>query len=88
MKLPILLAYLKRAESDPGILEKKIIYTKDPEYEDYIQNFKPTKKLEVGTEYSFRDLLVYMIKYSSNEASVLLEKNIDIQYIVNTFSDL
>lgn len=88
MKLPILLAYLKKAESEPELLDKKVVYHKDPEFANYKQNFMPTKELQEGNEYSIREYLVYMIKYSNNDASITLEDNIDTTYILKTFSDL
>jgi D-alanyl-D-alanine carboxypeptidase len=69
-------------------LEKKITYKDLPEYYDYKQNIQPLKGLENGKTYTFRELIEYMIRYSNNTAAIILQENIDINYITSTFYDL
>ena len=87
MKLPLLLVYLKKIEQDPTIWDKKIIYTQDPMETLYTQNIEPEQTLIDGTEYTIRELIEYMIRYSDNKASVLLEKNIQPEDYKKAFTD-
>jgi len=76
LKLPVMMAYFNKAQSDPAILAKKIKYEKEPE--GLIpQNFKPLQPLEKGKEYTVEQLIEKMIVGSDNVALGLLEDNID-----------
>lgn len=76
LKLPVMIAYFSKAQSDPSILSQKIKYDKEPE--GLIpQNFKPLHPLELGKEYTVEQLIEQMIIGSDNVALGLLEDNID-----------
>jgi beta-lactamase class A len=87
MKLPLLLVYLKKIEQNPDIRNEKIMYREDPIESKYIQNIVPTKKLVDNEAYSIRELLEYMIRYSDNKASLLLERNISVEDYKKAFTD-
>lgn len=74
LKVPLLIAYYKGAESDPGILDKEIVYQSGGE--DAYQYFPPAKKLEAGGRYTVGDLLENMIIYSDNAALSILNQMI------------
>ncbi|MBL0310174.1 MAG: serine hydrolase, partial [Bacteroidetes bacterium] len=86
MKIPILIAYLRQVEKDPGIFDKQLafinVYGNLP-----TQNIK-TKSIKQGNSYSVRELLVYMIEYSDNNATAVLSENIEFKEIQKIFSDL
>lgn len=86
LKLPVFMAYLKKAESEKDLLDKKIKYEKKVEI--LSQVFLPKERLEVGKEYSIIDLLERMIIYSDNESLVLLQENIDQSFIDKVTVDL
>ncbi len=87
LKLPVMMAYFSKAQSDPSILTKKIKYEKDPE--GLIpQNFKPLQPLEKGKEYTVEQLIEAMIVSSDNVALGLLEDNIDSKDIDKVTLDL
>ncbi|MFA6518280.1 MAG: serine hydrolase [Candidatus Shapirobacteria bacterium] len=86
VKVPTAITYLKHSESDPQILTKELSVTSLSEYQN--QNFQPETKLELNQTYSVEELLKRMIIYSDNVAYELLEKSIDNQEIVKTYSDL
>ena len=88
MKLPVLIAYLKKSESENGVLDQKLLYQKTEADNLYVQNIYSSKELEEGKKYSIRQLLEYMIQYSSNAAARILWENIEFEYIRNTFYDL
>lgn len=86
MKLPILLAYLKKQEISPGFFDKRI------KFEAYNPAMPKqtivTQSIEIGKSYSVRDLLHSMIIDSDNQANMLLNQNIEPEYVFNVFSDL
>jgi beta-lactamase class A len=86
LKVPMMMAYLKEAEHKPEILDMRVMY--EAPYVDDVQYFEHTQKIEVGNEYSIRELVEYMIKYSDNNAAALLGAHIQPQSITNTFEAL
>ena len=86
LKVPELIAFLKMNEKNPGLLDKKILFNKI-----YKADKKPlftSKSIEFGKSYSIRELLYYMIVYSDNNATYLLNENIDVEVFKNVFTDL
>ncbi len=81
-----LITYLKEAEDDPSILHKKIFFSQhfDKISEQNIKDFK----LKERSYYSVSDLLVYMIKYSDNDATILLNLNMNRRIYLQLFNDL
>lgn len=86
IKVPVLMAYLKSAETDSSLLNKKILNTKTFDYSQ--QNITPTSMLEINKEYTVDDLLNRMITYSDNAAYELLLNNIDNSKIFEIYKDL
>jgi len=86
IKVPVMMAYFKAAESDASVLEKKIINNKNFDYSQ--QNITPTQILEVDKEYTINDLISRMIIYSDNAAYELLLDNIDNMKIYKVYQDL
>lgn len=85
IKVPMLMAYLQMAEKDPKILAKKILC----ENSDYIptQTYE-THSINPGRIYTVKELLHSMIAYSDNNATNLLNKNVDLSIFRKTFTDL
>lgn len=73
-KIPLMMAYYKRAELKPSVLSKILIYYSHPG--DYEVSFAPSEKLIYGTSYSIDELIFRMIAYSDNGARSLLVKDI------------
>lgn len=73
MKVSLMMSYLKKAESDPNILNKRYMFSQ-PSCKNFTANVKD-KTLEVGKSYSVAELLEYMITYSDNEAFMILISN-------------
>lgn len=70
LKIPVMMAYMKEAESDPGIMGKKLTFDrKSPPFGQYI---KPSTKIEYGKSYTIEELIYRMIVYSDNNAVALL----------------
>lgn len=70
LKVPILIAILKKAESNPGLLEQKI--TNVPIDDGTVQDIVPSQPLEQGKQYTVWELIEHMILYSDNQAKNLL----------------
>lgn len=86
LKLPVMMAYYKKAESDPGFLQKKVTYEAKDALLD--QNIRPKESIQVGKSYSFEELLEHMMIYSDNAALTLLEDSIDPKLIDKVTLDL
>ncbi len=79
LKVPLLIVYLKWSEDDPQVLDEKIVFR---EFADvgYTQKFAPVVPLELGKTYTAKELLENMIKYSDNQALVLLFQRLPKKY--------
>ncbi len=71
MKVPVMIAWLKRAETDPGVLKRKLTFKG---YKDMtaLQHLSPEHAISVGGTYSVDELLDRMMRYSDNNATSLL----------------
>lgn len=79
LKVPVMISYLAWSEEYPEVLEERILFEK-PVNVGYVQQFAPSVPLEVGREYSAKELIEIMIKYSDNQALVLLFKRLPKKY--------
>jgi beta-lactamase class A len=87
LKVPLMIAYLKKSEQDPGVLTKTIIY--DASQGDNVnQDIPPKDPLVSGESYTVEDLINRMIIYSDNQAMQLLVKNISVDDFNQTYIDL
>jgi beta-lactamase class A len=71
MKLPVMVAWLKRAERDPWILGRSLTFDAGA-YPGGPQAIPPRKSLSPGGRYTVEELLEYMLSYSDNRAMWLL----------------
>lgn len=85
IKLVTLIAILKKTEADPSLLNKKFKVSINQNVP--IQTFN-SKSVEDGKVYSLKELLLYMIAYSDNNATTALHSAITPQDIAFTFSSL
>lgn len=86
MKVPELISILRQEEKKPGSLNEKVFYS-SPFIVDKHQKFL-SKQLQPGKEYTMKELLKYMITYSDNNATILLDQHLDQQIFDNVLSDL
>ena len=86
IKVPGMITYLKMAEKNPALLNKKIVFN-TPNSAIPNQTFG-SKQILHGKEYTIRELLKYMISYSDNNATYLLNRNVDLNVFRQIFSDL
>ncbi len=86
MKLPMLIAFLRMEEAKPGFLDQKVTYT-GKGTTNIKQTFE-TKSIETGHAYTLRELLEYMVAYSDNNATQLLNNYMKIDAINRVFTDI
>jgi len=76
LKVPVMMAYYRMAESNPAILTQKIKYVSEPEGV-IAQNFQTQNPIVLGQTYTVEQLIESMIIGSDNVALRLLEDNIN-----------
>lgn len=85
LKVPTLITILKMSESHPELLNKKIPFNKN--YNVPVNPQYLSKSITFGQYYSVKELLVYMIKYSDNNATILLNEITDVRIFKKLFTD-
>lgn len=86
LKVPFMMALFKIAENDPSLLSQRIQYTGG--HVDFSEYFKPEQSLEENQIYTVDELISRMIKYSDNEATLLLQELVPREVIEKTYNDL
>lgn len=86
LKIPELIAFFKMNEKQPGLLNKKLSVKQYIAYEK--KTHFPTQSIELNKEYSIRELLFFMIRYSDNNATMLLNQYLDEAVFKKVFTDL
>lgn len=86
LKTPVMIAYLKLAESDPSILTKRLRY--DPSKSPPESPAPNIPSMEPNATYSIEELIGRMITYSDNNAFNLLTLNLDYELITQVHTDL
>ncbi len=86
LKVPFMLGIYKLAESDSDMLKKKIQY--DGGHAAAIENFVSTNHIRKGSAYTVDELIEYMIRYSDNDATLLLAQLFPPEYMESIYTDL
>jgi len=76
LKVPEMITFLKKAETEPGLLEQKVLF-KAP-YRDLPTQYYSAKTLQPGHSYTIKELFHFMIVYSDNNANVELFARMDL----------
>ncbi|MEN9613909.1 MAG: hypothetical protein RLZZ347_216 [Candidatus Parcubacteria bacterium] len=85
-KVPIMMAYYKKAEENPGILSQELIY--DGSFDQNKQEtFRSEYDITPGA-YTIENLIKAMIVNSDNNALILLYNNIDHNSLKEVYTDL
>jgi hypothetical protein len=86
IKIVYLITYLKEAESNPSVLNKKIFFAKhfSAGNQQNIVDFQ----LKESSYYTVKDLLIAMIQHSDNDATLLLSQNMNQNTYNQVFKDL
>lgn len=86
MKLVTMICYLKAAESNPAILERKILLVRH--FGEIPDQTLTGKALVPGSYYKVRDLIAQMVIYSDNDAAALLNRDVDFDVYKRILKDL
>ena len=86
LKVPELITFFKMNEKTPGLLDRKISYSTPLNIPKKV--IFTSKSIELGKTYTIRELLYYMIAYSDNNATMLLNQRMDIGIFQKIFTDL
>jgi len=86
LKVPLMIAYYKLAESDSDLLQQKLAVTDPAKYSPDTQN--PDVDIQLGSSYTIEELIQKMIIYSNNNAFSLLLGAIDLDRINQVHKDL
>jgi beta-lactamase class A len=87
MKVLTLITYLKDAEKDPALLNRKITY--DHRFANMpVQQITSGAGVQFGNSYTIESLLYKMIVESDNEATSLLNERIDVKVYYEVLSAL
>ena len=86
IKVPLMMAYLKAAETNPGLLDQQLTNTQT--YDPASVNFPPEITLVPNQKYTVRELIRRMIVYSDNLSYNLLNNNMDAQTVIKVYNDL
>lgn len=90
LKVPLMVTYYKKAEAEPGILERRFTITGS--LKTLPQNIQPGRSAEIGKAYTIDELIKLMVTQSDNIAwqALLtdLRQNYSEEDFVSTLSDL
>jgi beta-lactamase class A len=86
-KVPLMIALLKEAEKESGLLDRSVRYDLANDY-NLNQNIKPSKTLVKGNTYTVREMIYRMIVYSDNNAFTFLTKLVNPAQFDKVYSDL
>ena len=86
VKVPLMMAFLKKAESDPLILDKEILNTE--KYDPTTQNIQPLITIIPNQKYTIRQLIEQMIIYSDDVSYTILNNQLSAAEITKVYSDL
>ncbi len=87
LKVPTMMAYLKIAEKNPSILTDKLVYAGAAD-ENEQEHLKSPVQLVPGRAYTVEELIEHMIKYSDNNAAVMLVDHLNTTNHESAFNDL
>lgn len=87
LKVPLMMAYFKEAETNPKILGDSITF-ENLQNSNSSENIKPSSTLQPGGKYTAAELIRRSIIYSDNNAYLLLLRHFDQRKLIATYSDL
>lgn len=88
LKVVIMIAYLKKAETNPSVLNRNYTYESYMKSLDDDDTFSPPLELHVGASYKVSDLIEKMISLSDNGAKTVLLAHVDDSFLQEVYKDL
>lgn len=87
MKVPVMIAWLKRAENNPDELRRTFVFDGKDDLTAQ-QSIKPVRTITPGKRYTIMELLTYMLRYSDNNAASLLYFNLSQQELNDVLDNM
>jgi beta-lactamase class A len=88
LKVPVMIAFLRNAEDDPSLLEKKITIKDQDLNKALVPNIVFDNLLEIGKTYSLLEVSRSMIQKSDNTGVIVLLKNTKFNYLKSVFDSV
>lgn len=88
MKVPLMVTYLKREESNPGMLRTTLAYTDEGDLNSLEHYKSNTNKFILGKMYTLDELVQAMVEDSNNGATSMLVNYMNPDALNDAFSDL
>lgn len=88
LKVPIMMAFLRQAEDNNSLLEKRVTVSENDLNKFLIPNIVFDDLLKVGQTYSLTEVAESMIEKSDNTGVVILLKNIKLNYLSGVFNSV
>lgn len=85
MKVPIMMAYLKKAQKNPSLLKEEIPAVLADEFNQFLSS---KTRLTKGEKYTVDYLLELMIRDSNNDAMKTLTRHIDVDAVLHMYDQL
>ena len=86
LKVPLVMTVFNIADRDPSFLDKVIEYAGgDSQAEQF---YLPDKSIEIGKKYTVMELIEYSLKYSDNNATLILSQIANNKDTRETYSEL
>jgi beta-lactamase class A len=86
LKVPLMMAIYRQGEGHPEFLDQSVKVGQDNF--DEIESYKASSSLRKGDVRTIRDILGFMVKYSDNNAVVILNRAVDRKVLEGTYSEL
>ena len=88
VKVPIMIAWFKKAQEDPQILTKTLQYNKKKIKQGHMrQDIPAEEQLQEGQRYTIEELIRRAIIFSDNQASFLLATDMDNEILNTVLND-
>lgn len=84
LKLPLAIAWMRKAEADPAALTRPLLY----DMQTLRESAKATGALVTGQSYTAQDLLERMVRWSRNDAKAVLAREIGDAALKAVYDDL
>jgi beta-lactamase class A len=88
LKIPVMVAFYKLAETDPAILRRLVLYDPAKIHASVPVDVPPVYALKPNQSYSINELIMRMILYSDNISTDLLLSNMDARFFNQVMLDL
>jgi len=88
MKVPLMVAYYRFAQIQPSILDEPLTYVQAPQQGDSSQDIPSDSTLVIGQQYPVEQIIEDMIINSDNNATDMLTRKIDPEFLDQTLIDL